>query len=265
MVLRYSLSVIKISYTRLSRSLAVHSGTFYYRDYIEYRLPCNPTKSGLAWSAFAHRYWRNLIWFIFLALLRCFSSRRSQPDTNTQLFSSSNRNFKVSLKPKKSWDFMCGPPVKQERFPHSETAGSKVDGTSPTSIAAVCVFPRSKSPRHPLLALVVNLFILRLASELRRFLSRIMPWTSPPGGQTLRGIFSSLFKELLAMWDFFTLWANRFSHRNFLSVSWVNPLLLEGLLKKPTLVDRTGIEPATSSVQMRRSTRWANGPTMVMR
>lgn len=43
------------------------------------------------------------------------------------------------------------------RFPHSETAGSKVDGTSPTSIVAVYVLPRSKSPRHPLLALLVNL------------------------------------------------------------------------------------------------------------
>ena len=38
-------------------------------------------------------------------------------------------------------------------LPHSETAGSKVYGTSPTSIAAVCVLPRPKPPRHPLLAL----------------------------------------------------------------------------------------------------------------
>lgn len=80
---------------------------------------------------------------------------------------------------------MCGPPVKQERFPHSETAGSKVDGTSPTSIAAVCVFPRSKSPRHPLLALVVNLFILRLASELRRLKSRITPMEWNNAGYSL--------------------------------------------------------------------------------
>ena len=43
------------------------------------------------------------------------------------------------------------------RLLHSETTGSKVNGTSPTNIAAVCVLPRSKSPRHPLLALIVNL------------------------------------------------------------------------------------------------------------
>ena len=53
-------------------------------------------------------------------------------------------------------NFTFGQPVKLARFPHSETAGSKVYGTSPTSIAAVCVLPRSKSPRHPLLALVIN-------------------------------------------------------------------------------------------------------------
>ena len=29
---------------------------------------------GLASSAFARHYWRNLCWFLFLALLRCFSS-----------------------------------------------------------------------------------------------------------------------------------------------------------------------------------------------
>lgn len=38
-------------------------------------------------------------------------------------------------------------------LPHSETAGSEVRGTSPTSIVAVYVFLRSQSPRHPLMAL----------------------------------------------------------------------------------------------------------------
>ena len=32
------------------------------------------TTLGLASSAFARHYWRNLCWFLFLALLRCFSS-----------------------------------------------------------------------------------------------------------------------------------------------------------------------------------------------
>ena len=41
-----------------------------------YRCP-NPegiSTLGLASSAFARHYWRNLVWFLFLALLRCFSS-----------------------------------------------------------------------------------------------------------------------------------------------------------------------------------------------
>ena len=36
--------------------------------------PGSITTSGLASSAFARHYWRNLCWFLFLALLRCFSS-----------------------------------------------------------------------------------------------------------------------------------------------------------------------------------------------
>ena len=71
-------------------------------------------------------------------------------------------------------------------FLHSETAGSKVDGTSPTSIAAVCVLPRPESPRHPLLALISILFPQ----------SRINPveWRGE------RGIFSSLVKEPGTVW-----------------------------------------------------------------
>ena len=36
--------------------------------------PGNISTPGLASSAFARHYWRNLCWFLFLALLRCFSS-----------------------------------------------------------------------------------------------------------------------------------------------------------------------------------------------
>ena len=36
--------------------------------------PESITTLGLASSAFARHYWRNLCWFLFLALLRCFSS-----------------------------------------------------------------------------------------------------------------------------------------------------------------------------------------------
>ena len=41
--------------------------------------PESITTLGLASSAFARHYWRNLVWFLFLPLLRCFSSGGSPP------------------------------------------------------------------------------------------------------------------------------------------------------------------------------------------
>ena len=41
--------------------------------------PTNISTRGLASSAFARHYLRNLCWFLFLALLRCFSSGGSPP------------------------------------------------------------------------------------------------------------------------------------------------------------------------------------------
>ena len=43
--------------------------------------PANISTDGLASSAFARHYLRNLVWFLFLALLRCFSSGGSPPMT----------------------------------------------------------------------------------------------------------------------------------------------------------------------------------------
>ena len=43
--------------------------------------PTNISTRGLASSAFARHYLRNLCWFLFLALLRCFSSGGSPPMT----------------------------------------------------------------------------------------------------------------------------------------------------------------------------------------
>ena len=43
--------------------------------------PVNISTYGLASSAFARHYLRNLVWFLFLALLRCFSSGGSPPTT----------------------------------------------------------------------------------------------------------------------------------------------------------------------------------------
>ena len=48
--------------------------------------PGNITTPGLASFAFARRYWRNLGWFLFLALLRCFSSGGSLRITMYSLY-----------------------------------------------------------------------------------------------------------------------------------------------------------------------------------
>ena len=63
------------SHTRLSRSLAGLSRTFLLTitDYVEVRTP-ECTHSGLGSSHFARRYSGNRFFFLFLSLLRCFSS-----------------------------------------------------------------------------------------------------------------------------------------------------------------------------------------------
>ena len=63
------------SHTRLSRSMAGLSRTFLLTitDYVEVRTP-ECTHSGLGSSHFARRYFGNRCFFLFLSLLRCFSS-----------------------------------------------------------------------------------------------------------------------------------------------------------------------------------------------
>ena len=70
------------SHTRLSRSLAGLSRTFLLTitDYVEVRTP-ECTHSGLGSSHFARRYFGNRCFFLFLSLLRCFSSGGSLPHT----------------------------------------------------------------------------------------------------------------------------------------------------------------------------------------
>ena len=63
------------SRTRLSRSLAGLSRTFLLPSWIPWCSPNPMTQGhGLGSSAFARRYLRNRYYFLFLRLLRCFSS-----------------------------------------------------------------------------------------------------------------------------------------------------------------------------------------------
>ena len=74
-VLRNSLEENWILHTRLSRSMVCYSKQFSYPHFSHIGSPATPSQSeGLDCSAFARRYLRNHYCFLFLTLLRCFSS-----------------------------------------------------------------------------------------------------------------------------------------------------------------------------------------------
>ena len=75
-VLRILLGVVSISSTGLSPSLAEFSKSFNYTNRLPYWSPTTPTSKlvGLGSSRFARRYSGNRFFFLFLRVLRCFSS-----------------------------------------------------------------------------------------------------------------------------------------------------------------------------------------------
>ena len=85
--------------------------------------------SGLGSSAFARHYLRNHCYFLFLRVLRCFSSPGSHPHYADAGIASGG-------------------------LPHSEIRGSNGICPSPRLIAACHVLLRLREPRHPSCALV---------------------------------------------------------------------------------------------------------------
>ena len=79
-LLRIRLCMDSISNTRLSRPLAKLSRMFFYQIQVNVVVlqprACRNTP-GLGYSAFARHYLRNHCCFLFLQVLRCFSSLRS--------------------------------------------------------------------------------------------------------------------------------------------------------------------------------------------
>ena len=105
-------------------------------DWFLTRRPCGlagpttpPCKhDGLGSSAFARRYWRNHYCFLFLQVLRWFTSLRCLPPT---------------------YGFSRGYlGINQGGFPHSDIPGSKLVCSSPRLIAACHVLHRLLAPRH---------------------------------------------------------------------------------------------------------------------
>ena len=84
-------------------------------------------------SLFARRYWGNRDCFLFLGVLRWFTSPRY---------------------PHTPYGFRSGfPDITPGWLPHSEIPGSKLACSSPGLIAACCVLRRLPAPRHPPYAL----------------------------------------------------------------------------------------------------------------
>ena len=99
--------------------------------------------AGLGCSPFARRYWGNHCCFLFLQVLRCFSSLRVPRQ------------------------HVCAPVPRLQRggLSHSETRGSTVTCTYPRIIAACHVLHRQREPRHPPYAL--KCFLSRTAPNPR--------------------------------------------------------------------------------------------------
>ena len=91
--------------------------------------PSGRNRAGLGCSPVARHYWGNHFCFLFLRVLRCFSSPGSPP-------------------------VIYGMAVRQTAgLPHSDIRGSQVACTSPRLFAACRVLRRLPEPRHPPCAL----------------------------------------------------------------------------------------------------------------
>ena len=90
--------------------------------------------AGLGSSPFARRYWGNRCYFLFLQVLRCFSSLRSPRAPR-------------------------GVRIAPDGLPHSDIRGSMGICPSPRLFAACHVLLRLREPRHPPCALLVPLFL----------------------------------------------------------------------------------------------------------
>ena len=99
--------------------------------------------TGLGSFHFARRYFGNRFFFLFLRLLRCFSSAGSLPYT---------------------MDLCMDDRLLPAGFPHSEIFGSRDICSSPKLFAAYHVFHRLLVPRHPPCALVRLIFLCSLRS-----------------------------------------------------------------------------------------------------
>ena len=128
--------------TGLSPSMEELSRSFHFAYFVHsvVLLPrCCRNSIGLGSSPFARHYLGNHCYFLFLQVLRCFSSLRSPP----------------------IYRMTC---LQHVGLSHSEISASKVICTSTELIAAYHVLHRLREPRHPPCALSYFLSYLPYAS-----------------------------------------------------------------------------------------------------
>src|SRR6185295_14361648 len=174
---RYSGACPASQSTVVYRAVTVYGRSFQIVrlvDWLVTRRPCGQTgpttpackHTGLGCSAFARRYWRNHCCFLFLWVLRWFTSPRCL--RSAYVFSGGYLG------------------INQGGFPHSEIPGSKVVCTSPGLIAAYRVLHRLLAPRHsPYTLSSLTIFKLetrtdawpRLLSATRKFMHTACVWS----------------------------------------------------------------------------------------
>ncbi len=173
--------------------------------------PCK--HDGLGCSAFARRYWRNHYCFLFLWVLRWFTSPRC---------------------PRSAYEFSGGSfGINQREFPHSEIPGSKLICSSPGLIAAYRVLHRLLAPRHSPYALS-SLTIRN--SELT--LAALSAWLTAACDRSMHTA---------------CVWSVKLPFAEYSVVKDPERLQRSAVSVQSNVVENTGLEPVTSWLQTRRS------------
>ena len=145
------------------------------------RNPGGIATSGLASYRFARRYSGNLFWFLFLRLLRCFSSAGLSP--YGYVFTA--RWLRINA----------------AGFPHSDIRGSMAICASPRLFAAYHVLLRLLMPRHSPCALFSFTFYFMLLSSLLYLIcSRIL--LKPITFEVIFTVFVVFFTRLIFVFNF---------------------------------------------------------------
>ena len=136
------------------------------------RGPATPLRmrSGLGSSTFARRYLWNHYCFLFLRVLRCFTSPGS-------------RYGPIEFR-------LQHPDITRDGLPHSEIPGSKRACRSPGLIAAYYVLHRLLMPRHPSCALI-RLTKKSWSSRHKKLLARLYAIVKEQQSSAIAGLRSS--------------------------------------------------------------------------